>query len=84
MFLYLEEVACHVSGGGDAALLDEVLQVVAKYILPLPSGVPELSLPLTFCNVCSIYVRCVIGYNIINVGTVVQRENRKNGRVMRG
>ena len=33
----MEEVARHISGGGDGALLDEVLQVVGKYILPLPS-----------------------------------------------
>ena len=36
-------------------LLDEVLQVVAKYILPLPSGVAELSLPLTFSTTDFLY-----------------------------
>ena len=35
-------------------LLDEVLQVVAMYVLPLPSGVAELFLPPSFCNVWSI------------------------------
>ena len=29
-------------------------------------------------------ISCAIGYNKINVGIVVQRENRKNGIVTRG